>query len=398
MRIGYMCIGTEVLIGDTLNTNGNYLAGMLSNIGLKLSYEISVSDNKDDIGESLNFILSNVDILIVSGGLGPTEDDMTKEYISELTDIPLIEDQDHIDWMQTRWKQRGTQMPELNRKQAQIYENFQGIPNTTGTALGAELRYMDTDIYLLPGPPREFKPMVEDYLINKISDKSVNKKVNYKYVTLYGIPESSLAEGINKFKPQDMEIAYLPKYGVIKLRYDKNSIEKSLEDSFLNKINDLYQKNIVSHSNDSLEMTLYKKMTNSETTLSIVESITGGALSGKITSVQGSSKVFYSSEILYQNSAKEKFLDLESIPNDWNLLSRLLSEKLLIKAKTSITLAVLGEAGPINSSEYKVGEVFIAVSNNIKTEVERYRFLGNREDITNQAINQCIFNLIKWLD
>ena len=398
MRIGYMCIGTEVLIGDTLNTNGNYLAGMLSNIGLKLAYEISVSDNKDDIGEALDFVLSNVDILIVSGGLGPTEDDMTKEYISELTGISLIEDLDHIDWMQKRWKQRGAQMPELNRKQAQIYENFEGINNTTGTALGAELRYMDTDIYLLPGPPREFKPMVDDYLINKISNKSVKKKVKYKYVTLYGIPESSLAEGINKFKPQDMEIAYLPKYGVIKLRYDQYSIQKSAEESFLNKINDLYQENIVSYSNDSLETTLYKKMTNSETTLSIVESITGGKLSGTITSVPGSSKVLFSSNILYQNSAKAKFLDLESIPEDWNILSRLLSEKLLIKAETSIALAVLGEAGPINSSEYKVGEVFIAVANNIKTEVQRYMFLGNREDITNQTINQCLFNLIKWLD
>ena len=128
-------------------------------------------------------------------------------------------------------------------------------------------------------------------------------------------------------------------------------------------------------------------MTNSETTLSIVESITGGKLSGIITSVPGSSKVFFSSEILYQNSAKAKFLDLESIPEDWNILSRLLSEKLLIKAETSIALAVLGEAGPINSSEYKVGEVYIAVANNIKTEVQRYMFLGNREDIINQTIN-----------
>ena len=90
MRIGYMCIGTEVLIGDTLNTNGNFLANLLSDVGLKLSYELSVSDDKDEIGASLNFFTSNVDVLIVSGGLGPTEDDMTKEYISEITGISLI--------------------------------------------------------------------------------------------------------------------------------------------------------------------------------------------------------------------------------------------------------------------------------------------------------------------
>ena len=114
MRIGYMCIGTEVLIGDTLNTNGNFLANLLSDVGLKLSYELSVSDDKDEIGASLNFFTSNVDVLIVSGGLGPTEDDMTKEYISKLTGISLIEDDHHTDWMVKRWKQRGLEMPDLN--------------------------------------------------------------------------------------------------------------------------------------------------------------------------------------------------------------------------------------------------------------------------------------------
>lgn len=393
-----MCIGTEVLIGDTLNTNGNYLARMLGNIGLKLSYELAVSDNKDDIAKSFHFFISNVDILIVSGGLGPTEDDKTKEFISEITGVSLIEDSEHIDWMLKRWKERDIKMPDLNRKQALIFKNFQGIPNTTGTALGAELSYMDTEIYLLPGPPREFKPMVEDYLIDKISNESKQKKFDYKYITLYGIPESTLAEGINKFKSPDMEIAYLPKYGVIKLRYEKNSIDISIEENFLKNMNDLYKHNIVSYSNDSLEKTLYKKMINSGSTLSIIESITGGTLSGKIASVPGSSKVFYNSEILYHNSAKEKFLEIKPAPKDWSHLSRLLSNKLLFKTETTFALAVLGEAGPISSSEYKVGEVFISVANSVRTDVKKYKFIGNREDVIIQSINQCLFNLIRRLN
>ena len=240
MRIGYMCIGTEVLIGDTLNTNGNFLANLLSDVGLKLSYELSVSDDKDEIGASLNFFTSNVDVLIVSGGLGPTEDDMTKEYISKLTGISLIEDDHHTDWMVNRWKQRGLEMPDLNRKQSLIFKDFDGIPNNTGTALGAELHYKNTDVYLLPGPPREFKPMVEDYVINKIDRKSIDNNVDYKYITLYGIPESTLAESVNKLKPTDMDIAYLPKYGIVKLRYDLNKMSKSLEDDFLTKISNEY--------------------------------------------------------------------------------------------------------------------------------------------------------------
>ena len=299
-----MCIGTEVLIGDTLNTNGNFLANLLSDVGLKLSYELSVSDDKDEIGASLNFFTSNVDVLIVSGGLGPTEDDMTKEYISKLTGISLIEDDHHTDWMVKRWKQRGLEMPDLNRKQSLIFKDFDGIPNNTGTALGAELHYKNTDVYLLPGPPREFKPMVEDYVINKIGRTSIDNNVDYKYITLYGIPESTLAESVNKLKPTDLDIAYLPKYGIVKLRYDLNKMSKSLEDDFLTKISNEYKNNIVSYSNESLEKTLYKKFSNLDLNLSLVESITGGNLSGRITSVAGSSKVLYFSKILYQNTSK----------------------------------------------------------------------------------------------
>ena len=398
MRIGYMCIGTEVLIGDTLNTNGNFLANLLSDVGLKLSYELSVSDDKDEIGASLNFFTSNVDVLIVSGGLGPTEDDMTKEYISKLTGISLIEDDHHTDWMVKRWKQRGLEMPDLNRKQSLIFKDFDGIPNNTGTALGAELHYKNTDVYLLPGPPREFKPMVEDYVINKIDRKSIDNNVDYKYITLYGIPESTLAESVNKLKPTDLDIAYLPKYGIVKLRYDLNKMSKSLEDDFLTKISNEYKNNIVSYSNESLEKTLYKKFSNLDLNLSLVESITGGNLSGRITSIAGSSKVLYFSKILYQNTSKEQFLKTKSIPSDWRILSKLLSEEALKQTNTSVALAVLGEAGPIASTEYKVGEIFIAMSDMRRTEVERYMFMGNREDITKQTINQCLFDLIKWFD
>ena len=163
------------------------------------------------------------------------------------------------------------------------------------------------------------------------------------------------------------------------------------------KINE-YKNNIVSYSNESLEKTLYKKFSNLDLNLSLVESITGGNLSGRITSVAGSSKVLYFSKILYQNASKEQFLKTKSIPSDWRILSKLLSEEALKQTNTSVALAVLGEAGPIPSTEYKVGEIFIAMSDMRRTEVERYMFMGNREDITKQTINQCLFDLIKWFD
>ena len=396
MRIGFMNVGTEILIGDTLNTNGSALSRILLSQGFILHYDLSVADDKDDVASALKFLTSNVDVLIISGGLGPTEDDMTKEYLSSITGYELIEDLEHTEWMRNRWRERGMEMSEINKKQSFIFNNFNKIPNTAGTALGATLNFNNTDIYLTPGPPREFIPMVEDYVINEIKDKYQGNNAEYKYLTIYGIPESTLSENIDTFKPKDIELAYLPSYGIIKLRYNKNTVTDKQEKILLTGIKKDYKDNLISYANKSLEYELINELSFTNRSISLIESITGGKLSANLVAIPGASKVFKQSKVLYQNDQKKRFLDSEELEEDWELLTLLLANKIIEESDSSMSLSVLGEAGPISSSRYKVGDVFIAVCDKERSVVNRYKFTGNRQDIINQTCNQCLFDLLKF--
>ena len=397
MLIGFMSIGTEIMLGDTLNTNGNSLAQTLLINGYQLRYEMSVADEKKDIEIALEFLTDNTEVLIVSGGLGPTEDDMTKEYFSIITNIELIEDEEHTKWMKDRWNKRGLQMPELNKKQSYFFNNYVAIPNSSGTALGSHLKYKKTDIFLTPGPPREFLPMVNGYVIPKIKELHSNSSYEYKYLTIYGIPESNLSESINSFKPNNMQLAYLPNYGVIKLRYDKQNITEKEESQFIAGIKKLHHKNIVSFSKNSLNKVVFDTLSRQRKNISLVESITGGKLASLLVEVSGASKVLCSSNVLYQNKQKLRYLDSDNLETDWYILSSLLSQKNISKSESSIALAVLGEAGPITSTRYKVGDVFISLSDGNKTTVNKYNFFGNRNDIIHQTCNQCLFDILKFL-
>ena len=396
MRIGFMNVGTEILLGDTLNTNGNSLSKLLLSNGYILQFDLSVSDDIHDIKFGLKFLTNNLDILIISGGLGPTEDDMTKEYISSITGTEIIEDLEHTTWMQKLWNKRGIDMPELNKKQSYIFDGYDKIPNSVGTALGATLNYSNTKIFLTPGPPREFIPMVEDYVIPQIKKIYGGSNPKFKYITIYGIPESNLATEINVFKPMNLELSYLPSYGVVKIRYDKSIVSDKNERVFLEGLDKKYSKNIVSYSNTSLQKVLVDSLSFRKENISIIESVTGGRLASLLVEIPGASKVFSHSKVLYQNQQKKIFLGVDSLNKDWYELSQLLAKKIFDTSNASFSLSVLGEAGPITSSAYKVGDVFIALKDQERSIVNRYNFNGNRNDIINQACNQCLFDIINF--
>ncbi len=396
MRIGFMNVGTEILLGDTFNTNGNSLSKILLSNGYILEFDLSVSDDTHDIELALKFLTNNSDVLIISGGLGPTEDDMTKEYISSITGNKIIEDLEHTAWMQKIWNKRGIDMPGLNKKQSYIFNGYDKIPNSVGTALGATLNYNNTKIFLTPGPPKEFIPMVEDYVIPQIKKIYEGSNPKFKYVTIYGIPESALAAEINIFKPIGLDLSYLPSYGVVKIRYDKSIVSDKNERVLLEGLEKIYSNNIVSYSNTSLQKVLVDSLSFKKKNISMIESVTGGKVASLLVEIPGASKVFTQSKVLYQNQQKKIFLEVDSLNKDWYELSQLLAEKIFDTSNASFSLSVLGEAGPTTSSIYKVGEVFIALKDKERNIVNRYNFNGDRNDVINQACNQCLFDIINF--
>ena len=398
MKIGFLTIGTEILLGDTVNTNLTNLGKRLHDNGFKLDKDITISDQQDEINNALNFLLKDCDVVITSGGLGPTEDDITKETISESLSLELELDDDHLEWMKERWKARGLIMPDTNIKQAYIPVGSEKLTNTQGTAPGIKINHDNKFIFIFPGPPREFIPLVEDELIPFLSKNYEKENTDYQFVMFFNQAESSLAAEIDKFKPEGLDIAYLASKGIIKLRFDKNSVSNDQSDMFLQKIGETFEDDILSYKNITVEKVLGNLISDSKLQISFVESITGGLISSLLVKNPGISKYFIGSDIVYTKESKNILLNVENINfDDWEELTFNLTESSLNKYKSSVALTILGEAGPISSSQYPVGTIFICISNGKKTVISDHKMNGNRAEILERAGNKAQWELIKFI-
>ncbi len=396
MNIALLSVGTEILLGDTVNTNLASLGQTLYNNGFILSSEKTVPDDKLLIQNAVSEMLQNNDVIITCGGIGPTEDDFTKEVISEMFDLRLIVDEEHLTWMKSRWESRGMTMPVTNVKQAEIPEGAIKLNNTTGTSPGIHIEYKNKHIFILPGPPREFIPLVTDELVPFLKDNFTKVEKDYEFILFFNEAESALAEKIDKFKPEGLDLAYLASRGIIKLRIDKNSVSDDGLKDFKYQIEETLNDNILSYENIPASKVLLNKLKAKNYTISLIESITGGALSKELVSHAGASEILVASNVLYSIDSKKELLNTK--PNDdWALLTEELAIASIKKYSSSIGLAVLGEAGPIPSSRYKIGEIFISICINGEISNFTHKLRGNREDIMNRAVNNCIWNLLNLI-
>lgn len=396
VNISLLSIGTEILLGDTINTNLSSLGQILYNNGFVLTSEVTVPDEKNLIKEKLHELLKNNDVIITCGGIGPTEDDFTKDVISEYLGLNLILDSEHLSWMESRWESRGLVMPQNNIKQAELPEGSKKLKNTNGTSPGIHIQNNDKDIFILPGPPREFIPLVEDEIVPFLKNNFESTNKDYKFIMFYNQAESALAQQIDTFKPENLDIAYLASKGIIKLRYDKNSVNSKDLIEFKKNIKNTLSDDILSTENIPASKVLLNILNENELTLSLVESITGGSLSSALVSHPGASKTLLASNTLYTTFSKEEFLQSE-INDDWIILTESLATKSRLKYSSDISLAILGEAGPVTSSKYKLGQIFISITSNSKTETFEHNLRGSRDDIINRSVINAIWDLIKFI-
>ena len=397
MKIGLLTVGTEILLGDTLNTNLSSLGNILYNSGFTLSTELTVSDDEVEITDGFKYVESKNDVIIICGGLGPTEDDITKEVISKYLNLELILDNKHVSWMEERWKSRGLIMPETNIKQALIPDGFKKLINTKGTAPGLHLETDDKNVFILPGPPNEFIPLVRDEVVSFLESTYKGNTKDYQFILFYNQAESHLASEINKFKPKDIDLAYLASKGIIKLRYDKNSLSKQDYEKFLIDIKNNFGDDILAFENVDISSILFELLKSNNLKITTVESITGGSIASKLTQNSGISNNFISGDIVYTSLAKSKLLNVDLDTDDWEELSIELCFASLKKYDSNISISILGEAGPITSSQYPVGKIFIAITNNDKTQVTEHKLNGNRSEIIERASNKAIWELIKFI-
>ena len=396
MNIALLSIGTEILLGDTINTNLSSLGQILYSNGFTLTSELTVPDQKEIIKDKLEHLIINNDVVITCGGIGPTEDDFTKEVISEYLGLSLILDNEHLAWMKSRWESRGLVMPQNNIKQAELPEGSKKLTNTNGTSPGIYIKNNDKHIFILPGPPREFTPLVKDEVIPFLNKNFERTEKDYEFILFYNQAESALAQEIDKFKPVNLDIAYLASKGIIKLRYDKNSVPSEALIDFKNNIRKTLNDYILSTENIPASKVLLNLLHEKKLTISLVESITGGNLASALVNHPGASKALVASNILYTMESKKEFLSSE-ISKNWNTLTEDLAKSSRIKYNSDISLAILGEAGPMPSTDYKIGQIFISIATESNTETIEHNLRGSRDDIISRSVNNAIWDLIKFI-
>jgi nicotinamide-nucleotide amidase len=392
MRVELVSIGNELLLGQTVNTNSSWMARELIQYGIQTSRITSISDSRSDILNMLRETGERAEIVIITGGLGPTSDDITKPVLCEFFETDLILDQGILEHIKSLLAIRGVEINDLNIRQAEVPASAHILHNAMGTASGLWLEKNDTVYISLPGVPFEMKALITDMVIPKLREKFPFPEVYYKTVITQGSFEAYLAERLKTFEanlPPNMSFAYLPSPGIIRLRIgsagdDAKKLERAVNSQVL-KLQEIIPEYIVGFDDDTLELIIGSMLMIRNQSLSIAESCTGGAVSALITSVPGSSSYFKGGIVAYSNEIKRDQLAIDrSLIETYGAVSKLVVEDMAINTRllfnTDYAVSVSGIAGPGGgSSDKPVGTTWIGVSCKNKTYSEIFRFGDNRE-------------------
>ncbi len=393
-----LTIGDEILIGQIVDTNSAYISQTLNSIGVRVTKKLSIGDDCSLIEAALDEVVYNYDITIITGGLGPTKDDITKNTLSKFFNCDTFHyDEKQLLYINEICAKRGVEVSELNRNQALVPDNCQVINNSKGTAPGmifSVKNHFDrvSLIFSLPGVPYEMEALLPQ-VCTIIKNHFVLENITHRTIITFGIAESALAQKLDNWErelPSDIKLAYLPNPALgIKLRLSKygGNQEDSLiqinglKDNLCSILGDL----VYGEENDSLEKVVSDILRKRQKSLSVAESCTGGRISALLTTNAGASDIFMGGAVVYSNDSKKDLIDVnpETIMR-YGAVSRECAEEMAAGIRkrlgTDYSIAATGIAGPDGGSADKpVGTVWIAVSGDNFTVSKRSVFTGDRE-------------------
>jgi nicotinamide-nucleotide amidase len=408
MKAEIIAIGTEILLGDIVNTNAQYLAKELANLGIDVYHQSVVGDNEDRILEAFKNAFERCDLVITTGGLGPTQDDLTKELGAKYFNKKLVLHKPSLDWIKTYLDMKDEAVVEANKKQAYFPEDAVILPNSNGTAPGAIISENDKILVILPGPPREMKPMFNNHVIKYLAGIT-GKVIKSKTLRLFGIGESLMAKKINNLiqNSTNPTVAPYAKDVDVTLRITAKGKD---EDECNNLINPIYKEikevlgeYIYGEDENSLEAVVAEILCNKNLSIATVESCTGGLVASSLISYPGISEVFKEGAITYSNEAKMKRLGVKKETLDkYGAVSEETAKEMVIgiarEAKTDIAISTTGIAGPGGGTNEKpVGLVYIGVFVKGNVVVKKFNFTGDRERIRRKATMNALNILRKEL-
>lgn len=397
MRAEILTIGDEILIGQITNTNSVWIAQKLNLMGIKVVHMASVSDDKSAIIKAFSDAEQRADFVFITGGLGPTKDDITKKTFAEYFNTILESDEKVLAHVKSFFDKRGREMNEANRQQALIPKGCEVIHNQNGTAPGMWFKKGNCVFISMPGVPYEMKEMMENVILPKIKSEFKLKHIYHKTVLTQGLGESFLAEKIEKWEDnlaaKNIKLAYLPQPGMVRLRLsisgdDFETIKKTVEKE-IGILNILIKEYIYGYEEygeepPSLEKIVSELLRDRKKKIALAESCTGGYISSLFTSIAGSSEIFNGAVVPYHNHIKHEQLEVDnSVFEKYGAVSKecvlQMAEHVKTKFHSDYAIATSGIAGPAGGTPDKpVGTVWIAVSSPEKTLAMKFIFGDDR--------------------
>ncbi|GAA0817591.1 competence/damage-inducible protein A [Clostridium tertium] len=408
MKAEIIAIGTEILLGDIVNTNAQFLAKELAALGIDVYHQSVIGDNEERIIESFEKAFERCDLVITTGGLGPTQDDLTKELGAKYFNKKLVLHEPSLDWIKTYLDMKDEAIVEANKKQAYFPEGSIILPNPNGTAPGSIVSENNKILIILPGPPREMKPMFNDH-VKKYLEGITGEIIKSKILRLFGIGESLMAQKLNNLiqNSKNPTVAPYAKDNDVTLRITaKGNSEKECDD-LINpvdkEIKDALGEYIYGEGETSLENVVSEILCNNKLSVSTAESCTGGMIAASLISYPGISDVFKEGAVTYSNESKMKRLGVRKETLDrYGAVSEETAREMAIgiarEANTDISISTTGIAGPGGGTDEKpVGLVYIGVFIKGKVVVNKFNFTGNRERIRRKTTMNALNILRKEL-
>jgi len=407
IRAEILTIGDEILFGQITDTNTQWIGSQLTDIGIRPVRKTSVGDNKADILDAFTAASQRVDVIIVTGGLGPTRDDITKHTFCEYFGTELEINQDALELITAFFEKRGRAMTELNIQQAALPKNCTYIPNLWGTAPGMWFEKEGVVYVSLPGVPYEMKSLMEFEILPRLKAKFVQNIIKHKSVRTIGIGESFLAETIAPWEdalPAHIKLAYLPHFGQVKLRLTGTGTDQQLLDSELAEqvamLIPYIEEWVFGYDNDELETVIGSLLVQQQATVGTAESCTGGFVANQITNVPGASQYFEGSVVSYSNAVKMNVLGvspqtLEAYGAVSEQTAREMAEGARKVLNTTFAISTTGIAGPDGgTAEKPVGTVWIACATPDETFTQLLTLRNNRK-INIELTSSYALNLLR---
>lgn len=401
-----IAIGSELLAPDRSDTNSLWLTDQLNGIGIEVKLKTIVGDDDARLEEAIRDALKRSKVIITTGGLGPTEDDITRKVAARALGRRLLLDEAVLEEIRQRFQSFGRTMPERNSRQAMVIDGAEVLPNPNGTAPGLFMEHEGTAIALLPGPPREMQPMFENHVRARLASRGGNLRVVRRVLKVAGMGESAVDEMIapvyTHYSNPQTSILFNKSEIEIQLtasgRTEKDA--EALLDKVSGELESVLGASVFSFRGETMEEVVGLRLTLGGYTLAVAESCTGGLIAQRLTAVPGSSKYFIEGVVAYSNDAKVRTLDVEPIlllehGAVSGPVAEAMAESVRKRAQTDFGLSVTGIAGPSGGSEEKpVGLIYIALASDVQTEHRRLMLPGDR-DLIRWRASQAALDLLR---